>query len=172
VLYAVKLEEQVILVDKNDQVIGSMAKLEAHEKGVLHRAFSIFLFNSKGELLLQRRALTKYHSAGLWTNTCCSHPRPNENTDDAAIRRLSEEMGLTTPLSYKTNFLYTAKFDNDLTEHEFDHVYTGVTDLNPIINPEEVDSYKWVSLLDVKTLIKTEPESFTVWFKIAIEKLF
>ena len=166
------MEEQVILVDENDRVLGSMAKLEAHKKGVLHRAFSIFLFNSNGELLLQKRALTKYHSAGLWTNTCCSHPRPNESTDDAATRRLSEEMGLVVPLTYKTNFVYKAKFDNNLTEHEFDHVYTGVTDLNPALNTDEVDSYKWLSLPDVKSQIKSEPDSFTVWFKIAIERLF
>jgi isopentenyl-diphosphate delta-isomerase len=164
--------EKVILVDENDHAIGTMEKQEAHEKAKLHRAFSVFVFNSRGEFLLQRRALNKYHSPGLWTNTCCSHPRPGEKTEDAAIRRLREEMGLEVPLHYKTSFIYKAAFSNNLTEHEFDHVYTGTSDAEPTINHEEVDSYKWVTMDDIKKEISASPDQFTVWFKIAMEKLF
>jgi isopentenyl-diphosphate Delta-isomerase len=164
--------EEVILVDENDLALGRMEKLEAHQKGVLHRAFSVFIFNSKNELLIQRRALSKYHSAGLWTNTCCSHPRPGEETLSAAKRRLNEEMGMTSELTYKTHFIYKTEFDNSLIEHEFDHVYTGVSDVTPIINKEEVDSYKWLSLNELKSQIESHPEQFTSWFKIAMEKLF
>lgn len=165
-------EDQVILVDEQDKPIGNMGKLEAHQKGHLHRAFSVFIFNSKNQLLLQRRALTKYHSAGLWTNTCCSHPRPNEDTLTAANRRLNEEMGMQTNLTHKTSFIYKTNFDNGLTEHEFDHVFIGKSDSNPIINPEEVDSFKWISLEELKANIKTNPELYTSWFKIALEKVF
>ena len=165
-------KEEVILVDENDIAIGSMEKLEAHQKGILHRAFSVFIFNSNNELLLQRRALTKYHSSGLWTNTCCSHPQPNEDTLAAANRRLKEEMGMQTSLTHKTSFIYKTNFDNGLTEHEFDHVFIGHTDTNPTINPEEVDSYKWISLEELKASIKTNPELYTSWFKIAMEKVF
>jgi len=164
--------EEVILVDEFDNSIGTMEKLEAHQKGVLHRAFSIFLFNKKEELLIQRRSLIKYHSAGLWTNTCCSHPRPNEKTLDAAKRRLKEEMGIETELTYKTHFTYKAKFENNLTEFEFDHIFTGIYTKSPEINPEEVDDFNWISLTDLKEKIKINPEKFTVWFKIAVEKLF
>ncbi len=165
-------KEEVILVDENDIAIGSMEKLEAHQKGILHRAFSVFIFNNNNELLLQRRALTKYHSAGLWTNTCCSHPQPNEDTLAAANRRLKEEMGMQTTLTHKTSFIYKTNFDNGLTEHEFDHVFIGNTNTNPIINPEEVDSFKWISLEKLKANIKTHPELYTSWFKIAMEKVF
>jgi len=165
-------KEMVILVDPLDNAIGSMEKMEVHEKGLLHRAFSVFIFNSKGEMLLQQRALIKYHSAGLWTNACCSHPRPSEETKAAAERRLKEEMGLQLSLSHKDSFTYAAKFDNSLTEHEFDHVFIGETDREPIINPAEVESYKWLLVADVKEKIIAEPEQFTVWFKIAMEKLF
>lgn len=164
--------EQVILVDESDIEIGVMEKMEAHQKGVLHRAFSVFVFNSKNELLLQKRAYSKYHSAGLWTNTCCSHPRPNETTLDAANRRLMEEMGMSVSLSHKTSFIYKTQFDNNLTEHEFDHVYTGISDTDPKINPEEVDSFKWTSLTTLKKEISTSPELYTVWFRIAMEQLF
>lgn len=164
--------EQVILVDNSDLEIGVMEKMEAHRKGLLHRAFSVFIFNGKNELLLQKRALTKYHSAGLWTNTCCSHPRPNETTMDAANRRLMEEMGMKVFLTHKTSFIYRTQFDNDLIEHEFDHVYTGISDKDPDINPEEVDSFRWVGLSDIKEEMSASPEHFTVWFKIAMEKLF
>ena len=166
------MTEKVILVNELDEQTGTMEKMEAHKKGVLHRAFSVFIFNSKKELLLQQRALSKYHSGGLWTNTCCSHPRPGEATGVAASRRLKEEMGMETLLEYKTNFIYKTKFDNDLTEHEFDHVYFGVSDLNPDINTEEVKAYKWQSIEQIKSEIDHEPGSFTSWFKIAIEKLF
>lgn len=164
--------EQVILVDDSDLEIGVMEKMEAHRKGLLHRAFSVFVFNNKNELLLQKRALTKYHSAGLWTNTCCSHPRPNETTMDAANRRLMEEMGMKVSLTHKTSFIYKTQFDNNLTEHEFDHVYTGISDMDPDINSEEVDSFRWASLATIKEEISASPEHYTVWFRIAMEKLF
>lgn len=165
-------EEKVILVDEQDKPIGTMDKLEVHQKGLLHRAFSVFIFNDKGELLLQRRALSKYHSAGLWTNTCCSHPRPYEETLAAANRRLREEMGMDTILMHKTSFIYKTPFDNGLTEHEFDHVFIGQSNEDPIINPEEVDSFKWLSLEKVKEEIQNDPENFTSWFRIAIERVF
>ena len=139
-------EEKVILVDKNDNQVGLMPKLEAHEKGVLHRAFSIFIFNSKYELLLQKRASSKYHSGGLWTNTCCSHPREGEDTLDAANRRLDEEMGIKTSLRKVYDFIYKAELDNQLTEHEFDHVFYGVCDNDPILNKDEAEDFKWVDM--------------------------
>ncbi|WP_317898351.1 isopentenyl-diphosphate Delta-isomerase [Aurantibacillus circumpalustris] len=166
------MKEEVILVDLYDNAIGKMEKLEAHKQGVLHRAFSVFIFNSKKELLIQQRALTKYHSAALWTNTCCSHPRPGESIYDAAKRRLMEEMGMETELEYKSHFIYKTKFNNDLTEHEFDHVFVGASDLKPEINKVEVNAYKYLSLDEIKNEIKNKPEEFTSWFKIAIEKLF
>lgn len=166
------MREEVILVDEQDKAIGSMEKLEAHKQGVLHRAFSVFIFNSENEMLLQQRAFTKYHSAGLWTNTCCSHPRPGEKTPDAANRRLAEEMGIQTKLEHKTSFTYKTKFENELTEHEFDHVFTGISQTDPVINKEEVNAFKWMSLEKVKEEIKTKPGEFTSWFKIAIEKIF
>lgn len=164
--------EEVILVDESDMPIGTMEKLEAHKKGLLHRAFSVFIFNSKGELLLQQRALSKYHSAGLWTNTCCSHPRPNEETLDAANRRLIEEMGLNCTLNYKTHFIYKTIFDNSLTEHEYDYVYFGNCSDEPQINKNEVEDYVWQHPDKIKGEIKKQPEKFTSWFKIAMEKLF
>ncbi|MFO0356085.1 MAG: isopentenyl-diphosphate Delta-isomerase [Sphingobacteriaceae bacterium] len=166
------VEDQVILVNEKDEPIGTMGKLEVHQKGLLHRAFSVFIFNDKGEMLLQRRALSKYHSAGLWTNTCCSHPQPNEDTLAAANRRLREEMGMKADLTPKTSFIYKTPFDNGLTEHELDHVFIGYTNTDPVINKEEVDSFKWMSLEAIKTEIKTNPNEFTSWFKIALEKVF
>ena len=166
------MKEEVILVDVNDRSIGKMEKLEAHKLGALHRAFSVFIFNKKNELLLQQRAFTKYHSAGLWTNTCCSHPRPGENTSNAAKRRLLEEMGIETLLEHKTHFIYKTAFDNNLTEHEFDHVFVGVSDSKPRINKEEVNTYRYLSINSVKEEIKNHPDKFTSWFKIAVEKLF
>jgi isopentenyl-diphosphate delta-isomerase len=165
-------EERVILVDENDKPVGMMGKLEVHQKGLLHRAFSVFIFNGEGELLLQKRAGTKYHSPGLWTNTCCSHPMPGEETLVAANRRLKEEMGLDTLLIHKTAFIYRTAFDNGLIEHEFDHVFIGQTNDHPIINIEEVEEFKWMSMKDVKQDIKACPENFTSWFKIAMEKVF
>ena len=158
--------EKVILVDKQDNETGVMEKQEAHIKGVLHRAFSIFVFNSKKELLLQRRAKTKYHSAGLWTNTCCSHPRPNESTKDAANRRLKEEMGMSCNLSKQFDFIYKAILTNGLYEHEFDHVYFGTSNTLPTINLSEVDKYEYKTLEDIKEEIKNNPERYTEWFKI------
>lgn len=165
-------EEQVILVDETDKPIGTMGKLEVHQKGLLHRAFSVFIFNDRNEMLLQKRALTKYHSAGLWTNTCCSHPQPNEDTLEAANRRLKEEMGMSTALTHKTSFIYKTVFGNNLTEHELDHVYVGYSNENPVINPEEADGFKWICTDELKKEIMNSPEKFTSWFKIAIEKLF
>ena len=166
------IEDKVILVDNNDNKIGLMPKLEAHEKGVLHRAFSVFIFNNDGELMLQRRALTKYHSPGLWTNTCCSHQRDGETNIISGKRRLNEEMGFDTELFEKTSFIYKAKFDNGLTEHEFDHVLVGSYNHSPIINPNEVDSWKWMSMENVKKDIKDHPENYTAWFKIIFEKYY
>lgn len=164
--------EQVILVDTNDHPIGTIEKLEAHQKGLLHRAFSIFIFNAQGKLLLQQRAFTKYHSAGLWTNTCCSHPRPDETNENAAIRRLKEEMGIETALNYKGAFIYKAEFDNELIEHEFDHVFVGTFNDNPIINIDEVNNYDWKTLDEIKKDISINPNNYTAWLKIALEKLF
>ena len=165
------MEEQVILVDREDVAIGVMGKMFAHETGELHRAFSVFVFNQQGELLLQQRALDKYHSAGKWTNTCCSHPRPGELTLDAANRRLLEEMGMVCNLNYEFNFLYKASFSNDLTEHEIDHVYFGVSDDVPIINPEEVASYKYVNLEDLNKDIIDNPDNYTAWLKVCFNKV-
>lgn len=165
-------KETVILVDAFDNEIGVMEKMEAHQKGLLHRAFSVFIFNSKNELLLQRRALSKYHSAGLWTNTCCSHPRPGEETLAAAKRRLMEEMGIEASLNLKTHFTYKTIFENDLIEHEFDYVFFGNAESNPIINLEEVDAYKWESVEKIRANMRKNPEEFTTWFKIAMEKIF
>ena len=166
------IEDKVILVDINDNQIGLMPKLEAHEKGVLHRAFSVFIFNNDGELMLQRRALTKYHSPGLWTNSCCSHQRDGETNIISGKRRLNEEMGFDTELCEKTSFIYKAKFDNGLTEHEFDHVLVGSYNHSPIINSIEVDSWKWMSMENVKKDIKDHPDNYTAWFKIIFEKYY
>jgi isopentenyl-diphosphate Delta-isomerase len=163
-------KEFVVLVDEQDNELGLAEKMEAHEKALLHRAFSVFIFNDKGELLLQQRAKHKYHSAGLWTNTCCSHPRPNERVLDAANRRLKEEMGLSVFLEKKFDFVYKTPFDNDLTEYEFDHVFVGYTNSNPVLNREEAESFKWKTIEDIKTDIVLFPHSFTSWFKIAINK--
>lgn len=166
------MKEFVILVDEQDNEVGVMEKMQAHKEGVLHRAFSIFIFNANNELLLQQRAVSKYHSAGLWTNTCCSHPRPNETIKDAATRRLFEEMGLTTDLTIKTHFIYKATFENGLTEHELDYVLIGHTQAVPVINPDEVHSYKWQDIDTIKQDLKDNPQHYTAWFKIAIEQVF
>ena len=165
-------EEKVILVDKNDNQIGFMPKLEAHQKGVLHRAFSIFIFNNKYELLLQKRASSKYHSGGLWTNTCCSHPREGEEILDAAKRRLIEEMGIDTSLRKVHDFIYKAELDNDLTEHEFDHVLYGIYNEDPIINEDEADDFKWIDMDSLNEDIKTNGNNYTIWFKIAFEYFY
>lgn len=163
--------EKVILVDKNDNEVGTMEKQEAHVKGLLHRAFSVFIFNDKNELLLQRRAVNKYHSGGLWTNTCCSHPRQNEKTEDAAKRRLLEEMGMRSTLKKQFDFVYKAKLDNNLYEHEFDHVFFGFTNDLPIINPEEVEEYTYKTLEDIGNEMKTTPDKYTEWFKICFREV-
>ena len=166
------MEEQVILVNEKDEPIGLMGKMEAHEKGLLHRAFSVFIFNSKQEVLLQQRAACKYHSPNLWTNTCCSHPRAGETNQQAGERRLQEEMGLQVPLREVFSFIYKAPFDNGLTEHEYDHVLVGYSDAQPQINPEEVASWKWLSLEAIKEDILQVPEQYTAWFKIIFEKFY
>lgn len=165
-------EDKVILVDVNDNQIGLMSKLEAHEKGVLHRAFSVFIFNKNGDLMLQKRSLSKYHSPGLWTNTCCSHQRDGESNIKSGKRRLNEEMGFETMLIEKTSFIYQAKFDNGLTEHEFDHILVGYYDKSPNINSDEVDSWKWMSMNNVQDDINESPENYTAWFKIIFKKYY
>lgn len=163
-------KEFVILVNEHNRELGVMEKQEVHQKGLLHRAFSIFVFNSKQELLIQQRSFEKYHSAGLWTNTCCSHPRVNETTPDAALRRLKEEMGFECTLTEKFSFIYKAAFDNGLIEHELDLIYTGFFDMEPVINPREVSAYKWISLKALLENIKRHPENYTVWFRIILDE--
>ncbi|WP_299609205.1 isopentenyl-diphosphate Delta-isomerase [uncultured Aquimarina sp.] len=165
-------EEKVILVNENDEQLGLMPKLEAHEKALLHRAFSVFVLNDKKEVMLQQRAHHKYHSPGLWTNTCCSHQREGENNIEAGTRRLQEEMGFVTPLKETISFIYKAPFDNGLTEHELDHVLIGHYENDPVINPEEVADWKWMSIADIKKDIATNPESYTAWFKIIFDKFY
>ncbi|MCL6220809.1 isopentenyl-diphosphate Delta-isomerase [Zunongwangia pacifica] len=164
--------DQVILVNEQDEQIGLMEKIEAHEKALLHRAFSVFVFNKKGELMLQQRALTKYHTPGLWTNTCCSHQREGETNVEAGKRRLLEEMGFTTDLKDTISFIYKAPFENGLTEHEYDHILVGQYDEDPKPNPEEVNAWKWVSLEQVKEDMKRNPEVYTEWFKIIFDKYY
>ena len=163
--------EQVILVDENDRQVGLMEKQAAHVNPHLHRAFSIFIFNSKGELLMQQRALSKYHSPGLWTNTCCSHPRDGETLTEATSRRLMEEMGMTCEMHEVYTFIYKAPVGQGLTEHEFDHVWIGRSDDTPKINREEVESWKYMSLSDLKKDIQLHPELYTEWFKITFEEM-
>lgn len=163
--------KNVILVDENDVSRGVMEKMEAHQKGELHRAFSIFVFNSKNELLLQRRALNKYHSGGLWTNTCCSHPLPDENIKESAHKRLQEEMGFDCVLNSAFHFIYKTDLDNGLTEHELDHVFIGHYDSNPIINSEEAMDWQYMAIDEIKENLKINPEQYTVWFKIIFEKV-
>ena len=160
------MEEKVILVSEVDEQLGLMAKMEAHEKGILHRAFSVFVFNKNGELLLQQRALDKYHSPGLWTNTCCSHQRDGESNIQAGKRRLQEEMGFNCELKELFWFVYKASFDNGLTEHELDHVMIGHYEDDPIVNLEEAAAFKWMTLEDVKKDMQLQPELYTEWFKI------
>ena len=163
--------EQVILVDEQDNEVGVMEKIEAHKKALLHRAFSIFVFNDAGQMMLQRRALSKYHSPGLWTNTCCSHPRPGEKLGKASSRRLEEEMGFSCEMQEVFSFIYKASFDHGLTEHELDHVFMGTYNKEPEINPEEVAEWKWISVKELLADIKDNPDNYTVWFKIALRKM-
>lgn len=166
------MEEQVILVDINDKPIGLMEKMEAHEKALLHRAFSVFIFNDKKELMLQQRAASKYHSPLLWTNTCCSHQRDGESNIEAGRRRLQEEMGFVTEIKEVFSFIYKAPFDNGLTEHELDHVMVGYYEEPPVLNKEEVEAYKWMSLDAVKKDIEVNPLNYTEWFKIIFDKSY
>jgi isopentenyl-diphosphate delta-isomerase len=163
--------EHIILVNEQDEEIGTMEKMHAHEKAVLHRAVSIFIFNEKNEMLLQQRAMKKYHSGGLWTNACCSHPRPGEETQTAAMRRLKEELGFETPLHKVFDFTYKASFDNGLTEHEFDHVFVGK--YNGIIYPNknEVQDYCFKSIDEIENSLQTHPHKYTVWFKLAFPRI-
>lgn len=165
-------EEYVILVNEKDQEIGLMPKLEAHQKAVLHRAFSVFIFNSENELMLQQRASNKYHSPNLWTNTCCSHQRSGESNIQAGTRRLYEEMGFTTSLKEITSFIYKAPFDNGLTEHELDHIMVGYYNEDPVINSDEVEDWKWMKIEDVKKDISLNPDLYTAWFKIIFKNFY
>jgi isopentenyl-diphosphate delta-isomerase len=166
------IEENVILVNENDEPIGLMPKMEAHEKAVLHRAFSVFVLNSKNEIMLQQRAHHKYHSPLLWTNTCCSHQREGETNIQAGSRRLFEEMGFQTDLKELFHFIYKAPFDNGLTEHELDHVMIGYYNDAPSINPEEVEDWKWMPIEAVKSDIQNNPDLYTIWFKIIFDQFY
>lgn len=166
------IEENVILVNTKDEPIGLMPKLEAHEKAVLHRAFSVFVLNDKNQIMLQQRAHHKYHSPLLWTNTCCSHQREGESNIQAGSRRLFEEMGFNTELKELFHFIYKAPFDNGLTEHELDHVMIGYYNQSPTINPEEVEDWKWMGIEEVQSDIQLRPEEYTVWFKIIFDEFY
>ena len=165
------MEDYLILVDENDKPWGKLEKSLVHQLGLLHRAFSIFLFNTKGELLLQQRADDKYHSAGLWTNTCCSHPRHNEEIGDAVDRRLNEEMGLVCKTEFVFSFIYKVQFENGLTEHEFDHVYFGVTDKLPSPQKSEVKNWKYISLENLNSEINKYPFEYTEWLKLCLPRV-
>ncbi len=166
------MQEQVILVDEQDRAIGAMEKLAAHREGLLHRAISVFIFDRQGRLLLHQRAAHKYHSANLWTNTCCSHPRPGESTMDAAHRRLREEMGMEADLSFAFSFRYRAAFSNGLTEHELDHIFIGQSSLLPSPDPLEVADYRWLSPLDIERDVSIHPDKYTAWFKLIYKRVF
>jgi len=158
-------------VDEHDNALGFMDKMEAHQKGLIHRAFSIFIFNSRGEMLLQQRALNKYHSAGLWSNSCCSHPYPGEEVEAAATRRLKEELGFETPLEKIFHFTYQVSFENGLVENEFDHVFVGRYDGSIKMNAQEVNDYVFKSIEQIRQELKDEPGNYTEWFKISIPKI-
>ena len=164
-------KKQVILVDSNDNEIGVMEKMQAHIEGALHRAFSVFLFNKKGELLLQQRALEKYHSGGLWTNTCCSHPAPGEPLEAAVKKRLQEEMGITCDTKYVGSFLYCAKVNNMLTEHALDHVFVGSYTEAPSPSAQEVAAWRYSSISEIKKELSSCPEKYTAWFEKALNEL-
>ncbi|MFA5556744.1 MAG: isopentenyl-diphosphate Delta-isomerase [Flavobacteriaceae bacterium] len=165
-------EELVVLVNENNEKIGLMPKLEAHQKAVLHRAFSVFILNDKNELMLQQRAVHKYHSPLLWTNTCCSHQRDGESNIQAGNRRLQEEMGFITELKELFSFIYKAPFDNGLTEHELDHVMIGYYSKEPIINSDEVETWKWMNIDEVRKDIQQNPDIYTAWFKIIFNEFY
>lgn len=163
-------EPLVVHVNEKDEVLGFYPKMVVHEKSMLHRAVSVLIFNSKGEWLIQKRAAHKYHSGGLWTNTCCSHPYPNEDVKTAAERRLVEEMGMHCELEKVFDFIYKSALDNELTEYEFDHVFTGYTDDLPKLNPEEADDWEYLSTEELLLSMKIEPQNYTEWFKILLPK--
>ncbi len=163
--------EEVIVVDTQDNPTGTAEKMAAHKEGLLHRAISVIIFNSKNELLIQKRAINKYHSGGLWTNTCCSHPKPNENTQQAAERRLMEEMGIRAPLKWAFSFHYKVDFENGLTENELDHVWVGISDQIPSPHPEEASDYKYVSVDWLVQDMKENPDHYTHWFHIIMRNL-
>lgn len=165
-------ETQVILVDNKDNPVGMMEKMEAHRKALLHRAISVFIINSKGEWILQKRAMDKYHSQGLWTNTCCTHPLPGETDLESANRRLYEEMGLSCTLKKLFSFIYKEKLDNELTEYEYDHVFIGISDLKPVINTYEVVDWKEISFEELHNDIKLNPYNYTVWFKEIYQNVY
>ena len=165
------IEEKVILVNDNDEPVGTMEKMEAHKKALLHRAFSVFIFNTKGEMLLQQRAENKYHSGGLWTNACCSHPRPGEDTFAGALRRLEEEMGISTNLKKVFDFIYKIEFENGLTEYEFDHVFAGIYDDDVLPNKDEVKDYCYKTMEEVEFSLATHPQKYTTWFRIAFPQV-
>lgn len=165
------MQEHVILVNASDEPLGTMEKMEAHEKALLHRAFSVFIFDAEGRMLLQRRALSKYHSGGLWTNACCSHPREGESAMEAAHRRLQEEMGFDCELEKRFHFIYKAELDQGLTEHELDHVFTGVYEGVMNLNPDEVAEARYISMAELDRELEEDPERFTEWFKIALPEL-
>ena len=164
------MEERVVLVDEQDRETGTMEKLEAHEKGLLHRALSVFIWNSRGEMLLQRRALSKYHSGGLWTNACCSHPRKNEEVLQAAGRRLLEEMGIVTSLQPAFHFIYRAELQHGLTENELDYVFTGISDMKPEPDDREVAEWKYMDMQDLYEDLDLNPARYTEWFKICLRQ--
>lgn len=167
-----QLNDQLIaLVDTNDQITGYGDKLKVHEEGTLHRAFSVFIFNKNDELLLQQRALHKYHSPGLWTNTCCSHLLYGMGMEECVHHRLNFEMGFDTSVDFKFSFIYKAHFDNGLTEHEIDHVYFGQWEGIPTFNPDEVAALRWITLPDLKQEMELHPEKFTYWFKLILDKV-
>lgn len=164
------MDEMLILVNANDELIGHGTKLHVHQKGMMHRAFSILVFDSGNRLLLQKRASRKYHSAGLWSNSCCGHPRQDEDTDAAAHRRLREEMGFDCGLHEVTSLVYRAAVSGDLIEHEYDHIYVGIFDGKPEANPEEVSDWQWLGLPQLRACVATRPGDFTVWFRVLLER--
>jgi isopentenyl-diphosphate delta-isomerase len=165
-------KERIILVDEKDNEVGTEEKIRAHQDGgKLHRAFSIFVFNGRGEMLMQKRAQGKYHCPGLWTNTCCSHQKPGETLEQAAHRKLRQEMGFDTELKEIFTFIYKASFDNGLTEHELDHVLVGRFDGEPEPNPDEAGDFRWASIAAVKKDVAKNPGMYTPWFKIILERV-
>ena len=165
------MEQQVILVNEKDEITGTAGKMEAHQKGLLHRAFSVFVFNSNGEMLLQRRAINKYHSGGLWTNACCSHPLAGEEIKEAAKRRIKEEMGFEADVTKNFDFVYKANFSNDLIEYEFDHVFVSEYDGPVPYNKEEVMDICYKTMKDIRDALKDQPQNYTAWFHLAFPEI-